>query len=331
MNLNTFLRLAVGLAVMVLPLLVGCAPTSPSPDGELQVVASTTFVGDTVRQIVGDEVDLSVLLEPGQNPHAYQSTPQDLARVAEADLFFVNGFQLENFLDDLVEGSGNAGAVVVVSEGIEPVRIDDLDQDHGESADHEEDADHDPGEDDDHDHAVNGLGQDPHVWFDPNNVIIWVENIAEALAEEDPERAAWYRENAQGYQEELRDLDSWIRTQVDQIPPGSRKLVTDHTSFGYFAQEYGFKQVGAVISASTTEAETSGQQLAELIDTIRDQGVEVIFVSADTDPALSERVAEDTGAEVIPLYFGSLTAGEPADTYLKFMRYNVKTIVQALK
>jgi len=213
-----------------------------------------------------------------------------------------------------------------VQPGEDGGEADDEDADH----DHDEDADHDHGEDADHDQGTNGLGQDPHVWFDPNNVIIWGENIAEALAEEDPERAALYRENAQGYQEELRDLDSWIRTQVDQIPPGSRKLVTDHTSFGYFAQEYGFEQVGAVIPAPTTEAETSGQQLAELIDTIRDQGVDVIFVSADTDPALSERVAEDTGAEVIPLYFGSLTAGEPADTYLKFMRYNVKTIVQAL-
>jgi ABC-type Zn uptake system ZnuABC Zn-binding protein ZnuA len=325
-------------------------------------VASTTFIGDVVGEIGGENVQLTVLLEPGQNPHAYQPTPRDVALVSDADVFFVNGFQLEGFLDDLLTGSDSSESVVVVSEGIGPLMVDAHDHqndhqeddhegedheddghDHQEDADHEgddheddghdhqEDADHegDDHEDDGHDH--DHLGQDPHVWFDPNNVMVWAENIASALAEADPENAGAYQERADAYVQQLEELDSWIRSQVGTIPPEHRKLITDHTSFGYFAEEYGFEQIGAVVPAPTTEAETSGQQLAELVDTIRATGVRVIFVSADIDPSLSERIAEDTGTEVVTLYFGSLTPGEPAGTYLEFMRYNVETIVQALK
>jgi ABC-type Zn uptake system ZnuABC Zn-binding protein ZnuA len=394
-------RLMMTLGVMFFLAACGFAGEEP-PAGEgetLQVVASTTFIGDVVGEIAGDDAEVTVLLEPGQNPHAYQPIPRDVALVSEADIFFVNGFQLEGFLDDLLTGSGSSESVVVVSEGIEPLLVGTHDhqhdhqedaghdgedhaedgrdhqedaghdgEDHGEDGrdhqedaghdgedhaedghDHQEEADHegddhegdghdhqedaghegDDHEDDGHDH--DHLGRDPHVWFDPNNVMVWAENTASALAEADPENAAAYHERAEAYIEQLEELDRWIRSRVGTIPPEHRKLVTDHTSFGYFAEEYGFEQVGAVIPAPTTEAETSGQQLAELVDTIRETGVGVIFVSADTDPSLAERIAEDTGAEVVALYFGSLTAGEPAGTYLEFMRSNVETIAAALK
>jgi len=293
-------------------------------DGKLQVVASTTFIGDVVDEIGGEEMVLTVLLAPGQNPHAYQPPPRDVALVSEADLFFVNGFQLEGFLDDLLAGSDRPESVVEVSQGIEPLMVGGPDPEHGEDdPEHDEEGPDHQGED--------GLGRDPHVWFDPNNVMVWTENIASSLGEADLDNAAVYLERAESYREELVELDGWIHSRVDQIPPEDRKLVTDHTSFGYFADQYGFQLIGAVVPAPTTEAETSGQQLAGLIDTIREAGVEVIFVSADTDPALAERIAEDTGVEVVTLYFGSLTAGAPAGTYLEFMRYNVETIVEALQ
>lgn len=324
----------------VMFLLTACGLPGGGPSAEegdtLQVVASTTFIGDVVGEIAGEDVEVTVLLEPGQNPHAYQPIPRDVALVSEADFFFVNGFQLEGFLDDLLTGSDSAESVVVVSEGIEPLLVGahDHQEDEGhEGEDHAEDGpDHQ--EDDGHEgegHKDEGLGRDPHVWFDPNNVMIWAENIASALAEADPENAGAYQERAEDYIEQLEELDGWIRSRVETIPPEHRKLVTDHTSFGYFAEEYGFEQIGAVVPAPTTEAEASGQQLAELVDTIRETGVRVIFVSADTDPSLAERIAEDTGAEVVALYFGSLTAGEPAGTYLEFMQSNVEAIAAALK
>ena len=143
--------------------------------------------------------------------------------------------------------------------------------------------------------------------------------------------ADYYLENAEAYLKKLEDLDTWIREELDNIPEENRELVSDHSSLGYFADEYGLRQIGAVIPAMTTEAETSGQQLAVLIETIREQQAKAIFVSVDFDPTLAQRVSDETGIELVVLYFGSLSDGPPADTYLNFMRYNIKTIVSALR
>jgi len=327
-------------AAASLILLTGCAPggqSEPVEISRLNVVATTTFVGDAVRRVAGEEVNLTVLLAPGQNPHAYQSTPQDLVRASDADLVFANGLGLEEFLDDLLEGADNQEALVVVSQRISPLGMEAEDHTHEEEAEHDQedhdgedhDGEHHDGED--HEGEHHHQGQDPHVWFDPNNVMLWVEVISERLSEADPQQAELYRQNAENYRAELQELDSWIREQVATIPEENRELVTDHTSFGYFAEEYGFEQIGAVIPAPTTEAETSGQQLAALMRTIQEHQVKAVFVSKDIDPSLAERVAEDTGVELVPLYFGSLTGGEPAENYLDFMRYNVEAVVTALK
>lgn len=347
-------------AAAFLILLAGCAPSGQSEPAEtsrLNVVATTTFVGDAVRRVAGEEVNLTVLLAPGQNPHAYQSTPRDLVRVSDADLVFANGLGLEEFLDDLLEGAENQEALVVVSQQISPLEMEADDHTHGGGDDHDQedhdgehkDGEHHDGEDhdgehhdgeehdgehhdgEDHEGEHHHQGQDPHVWFDPNNVMLWVEVISETLSEADPQHAELYRQNAENYRAEMQELDSWIREQVATIPEENRELVTDHASFGYFAQEYGFEQIGAVIPAPTTEAETSGQQLAALMRTIEEHQVKAVFVSKDIDPSLAERVAEDTGVELVPLYFGSLTGGEPAENYLDFMRYNVEAVVSALK
>lgn len=298
-------------------LIVSCSSANllEEDNGRLQVVATTTFVGETVSRIADDLVDLTVLLAPGQNPHGYTPRPQDITRVAQADVVFANGADLEEFLDELITSAGGAAEIVYVSEG-----INYMEPSGGHL--HEDDEDEQDG-----DHE----GVDPHVWFDPNNVIHWTENIDSTLSRLDPENADTYQENARAYRDELTELDSWISQQVEQIPEGERKLVTDHISFVYFADAYGFEQVGAVIQAPTTEAETSGQDLAHLSETILVEDVKAIFVSVDADQSLAERIAEDTGVKLVRLYFGSLSSDGPAETYVDFMRYNVSSIVEALK
>jgi ABC-type Zn uptake system ZnuABC Zn-binding protein ZnuA len=306
----------LGIIILLGTLLSACsAGTDPSlaeDAGPLEIVATTTFIGEVAARISGDAARVTVLLEPGQNPHAYQPSPQDMVRISSADILFSNGFGLEEFLGNLLAAADNPGIVVEVSQGIDPLVLDANTQLEG-------DADHTQG------------GIDPHVWFDPNNLIVWTENITAALVDADPDNAQLYRTNAAQYRSELEELDSWIRDQVAAIPAENRELVTDHTSFGYFADEYGFQQIGAVIPAVTTEAETSGKQLAGLMETIREYDVKAIFVSMDTDPTMAEIVAEDTGVPLVPLYFGSLTEGGPADTYRDFMHYDVGAIVAALK
>jgi len=286
-------------------------------EGKIQVVVTTTFIGDVVNNIAGDNVNITALLTAGQNPHSYQPAPMDMVAVTEADLILANGFGLEDFLEDLLSGSDTKAEVIVVSDGITPLMIEGhLEEDHDHSLEDSMDA---------------VMGQDPHVWFDPNNVLIWAENINRILAEEDPENKALYQANLDTYQGQLLELDAWIREQIGEIPGDQRELVTDHNTLGYFAREYGLVQIGAVIPALTTEAETSGMELAELIDTIQARQTKAIFIGVDYDPSLAQRVADETGVELVPLYFGSLSDGDPAGTYLSFMRYNVSAIVKALQ
>jgi ABC-type Zn uptake system ZnuABC Zn-binding protein ZnuA len=250
-----------------------------------------------------------------------------MVKISEADAIYVNGFDLEEFLDDLLASTEPEAELIVVSEGIQPLSAPA--HDHSDDTDHDgEDHEGEDHEGEDHEH---GVGYDPHVWFDPNNLIIWTENIVDTLSMLDPDNASDYQANGQAYKEKLLELDSWIRSEAEKIPDENRLLVTDHTSLGYFAEAYGFKQVGAVIPALTTEVETSGQELADLIDTIRENQVKAIFIGIDFDPSLAQMVAEETGVELVPLYFGSLSDGEPAGTYLDFMRYDVRAIISALE
>ncbi len=307
--------------LLILPI-AGCGGIDNAPELEgnssLEIVVTTTFLGDVVGKVAGEIPQITVLLEPGQNPHSYQPTPQDMVKITRADVIIVNGLDLEEFLDDLLDGSGTQAAIIVASEGIQPLGIPETKE--GFEEDEEDEAQH-----------SHENGYDPHVWFNPNNVIIWTDNIVTGLSTLDPDHALEYRKNGQAYQEQLLALDDWIRDQVRRIPEENKELVTDHTSLGYFAEEYGFTQIGAVIPALTTEAETSGQELAGLIDTIRANQVRAIFIGIDFDPTLAQRVAEETGVDLIPLYFGSLSKGEPAGTYLDFMRYDVNAIVSALE
>ena len=307
--------LFVTVAVLSLLLLAaGCRPPTPAtPEEEyytdempslsaatlgdgakLRVVATTSIAGDVVQNVGGGLIDLTVLMPPGADPHSFEPTPQDVAAVADAHVLFANGAGLEEFLEPLLESAGEGVAVVPVSYGIELLQL-------GEEAG----AEH------------HQRGADPHTWFDPNNVIVWTRNIAHVLSTLDPGSAEMYEANAEAYAAELERLDGWIREQLAQVPEENRKLVTDHASFGYFAQRYGFEQVGSVFPGYSTLAEPSAQELAALEDAILEFEVQAIFVGLTVNPDLAQRVAEDTGTRLVFLYTGSLSeAGGPADDYL---------------
>ena len=302
------------LPVLFLLLLSACSSAgrqgSP-PDGRLQVVATTSIVGDVVGNIGGELIELTVLVPPGGDPHTFEPRPQDIAAVSDAQVVFASGLGLEEALKGVLEANVK-GTLVEVSDGLAVIPLQAKDEHEGAQPEH-------------------GTG-DPHTWMDPNNVIIWAGNIATALAEADPANRATYQANAESYIAELRELDAWIRQQVEQVPPKQRKLVSDHAVLGYFAAEYGFEQVGLVIPALSSSAAPSAQELAALVDAIRAQDVRAILVSTTVNPALSEQVADDTGAELVFIYTGSLSQpGGEASSYIQLMRYNVQTIVDTLK
>ncbi len=185
------------------------------------------------------------------------------------------------------------------------------------------------GEEEHHDHG-HGL-EDPHFWFDPIRVQSAVNDIAGRLAALDPDRADSFLQNADSYNRELAELDSWTMTRVTEVPEGRRLLVTSHDSFGYFAVRYGFIVVGVVLS-TTTDVEPSASDLAELAHEVEELQVPAVFGETTVTERLAQAVAEESGADLVRLYSGSLGAeGSDADTYITMVRANVDRIVAALQ
>jgi len=287
----------------------------------LNVVATTTIVGDVVRAVAGEDVNLVTLLPANADPHAFQPTPNDVVVLSQADVVFLSGADLEADLADILATS--SGLIVDLSARIALRESASLEHDH-ETSVHDEEDEH---ADEEHSHGA----YDPHVWFDPTNVMIWTSAIERTLAELDPENAAGYASRAVTYRRALADLDLWIWSQVGRIPNERRNLVTDHLAFGYFAARYGLRQVGTIFPGTSTLSEPSARELAELIDTVKELGVPAIFVGTTVSPALAETVAADTGTEMVVLYTGALSESTgPAPTYIEFMRFNTESIVSAL-
>lgn len=196
---------------------------------------------------------------------------------------------------------------------------------------HAHDHEH-AGEEHAHEHEHHHEG-DPHFWFDPTLVVKYVENIRDGLVAADPDGKDTYTANAAAYIAELNELDAWIKTQVEQIPAERRLMVTDHHTFGYFADRYGFTIIGALVPSFSTGASPSAQELAELINQVKDIGAPAIFLESSSSPQLARQVAAETGAKVVTdLYTHSITEpGGKAPTYIDMMKHNVTLIVEALK
>lgn len=289
--------------LIVLALMVsacGGQPASDSGQSAPVVLTSTPLLADVTRNIAGDRVKVDSLLPLGADPHAYQPTPQDAARVSDSNLIIVNGAGYEQFLNPLLENARGKTTVLEASTGVPP----------------REEAG-----------AV-----DPHMWLDPENVIVYVQNIRDALTRLDPAGADVYTSNADRYIAQLKDLDAYIQEQVGQIPSERRMLVTNHEALGYFADKYGFKVVGTVIRSFSSDASPSARQLAGLIDQVRSSGAPAIFLDASDSDTFARQIADETGVKVVTdLHLESLTDGAPAATYIDMMKHNVTEIVSALK
>jgi ABC-type Zn uptake system ZnuABC Zn-binding protein ZnuA len=250
--------------------------------------------------VAGTRQTVRALMPAGVDPHSYEPTPRDVAAVAESRLLIVNGAGMESFLEKLLASAGGKRRVVEASKSLTP-RM----------------AGHEP---------------DPHFFLAPLLAVTYIENIRDGFAAYDPAGAPQYASNAAAYMAQLRELDAWIRTEVAAIPAGARLLVTNHESLGYFAESYGFRVAGTIIPGVSTEASPSARQMAALIDVLRRSGTRAVFLESGTDPKLARQVAQEAGIRVVTeLYTHSLTdASGPAASYIAMMRYNVKTIVQAL-
>lgn len=278
-----------------------------------RVLAIETFLADVAQNVAGERLTVEALIPVGVDPHGFEPTPQDVAKVAEADVLIVNGAGLESFLGPLLDNVGSHTQVIEASAGLTPRTPYEEEHEHAHEHEHE------------HTHE-----SDPHFWLDPNAVIRYVENIRDGLSRADPEGAAVYTANAESYIAQLRELDAWIVTQVAQIPPERRLLVTNHESLGYFADRYGFRIVGAIVPSASTGASPSAGEMAQLIEDIRDSGAPAIFLETGANPQLAEQIARETGVKVVTGLYTHST-GSQVPTYIEMMQHNVRAIVEALR
>lgn len=289
-------------------------PVALGEGDRLQVVATTSLIADAVRRVAGEHADVSALIPPGVDPHSYAAAPRDLVALEEAHAIFANGLGLEeSLLPAILDASGGA-PLLEVNAGVEPIALDA-----GDHAAQGADG-----------HAHGGL--DPHTWQDVASVQAWVVNIRDALASLDPANAQAYRQAAEEYLAELKELDAEVRATLAPIPAERRKLVTDHDTFRYFAHAYGFTVVGAVIPSFSTLATLSAQERAALQDQIAQEDVPAIFIGNTAANGVAEQLAEDAGVQVVRLVTDSLTAADgPAPTYVAMMRANARAVTDALK
>jgi ABC-type Zn uptake system ZnuABC Zn-binding protein ZnuA len=442
-------------------LLSACATRSTDAEKPaLRIVAVESFVADMAQNVAGDRAQVQTLMPLGLDPHAFQPTPQDVAKIAESNVLIINGAGFEEWLDPVLENADGQRLVIEASaglksrtarEGEEAVmsleeKADALCNDlngltateeklsgveRGSAAelhDHHGDGMQDLHQK--HDHALElltlrlnaqaagkfggfvlldveehgdtfvaaqagkltifdqsgqemeiedtlplpcaGFAQawvvelepgeyvlslsdfanettpfvagpmaghhhhhegDPHFWLDPLLAVHYVENIRDGLIQADPQGKEVYTKNAEAYIARLQELDDWIGEQVQSIPLERRLIVTNHESFGYFADRYGFRIVGTIIPSVSTGSAPSAQQMARLVDRVRSTGAVAIFLETGSNPNLAKQIAAETGLQVVDeLYTHSITPPEGnAPTYIDMMKYNVQAIVEALK
>jgi zinc/manganese transport system substrate-binding protein len=312
-RVNRFLVLAVVLFAVG----TACGSTVEGGDNRPLVIATTTILGDIVANTAGDAVQVEVLMPIGADPHDFAPSARQAARLRDAALVVANGVGLEEaFLDVLDAAEEDGVAVMRVGELVDPQPFaigqvaGGLE---GEASPEEEPH-----------------GLDPHVWMDPVRMAQAVQLIADRLG---TSAGVDVLDSAAAYRDKVLDLNLDIARQIETVPPERRKMVTNHFSYGYYADRYGIVLLGAVIPAATTGAETSAADFAALVELLKREGVSVVFGSTTEPTTLADALADEVGYEVkvVKLPTGSL--GEPGsgvETYIDMMRLSTRLIVENL-
>jgi len=294
---------ALGIAAFVTACGGAASTTAPSGGGEaLKVVTTTTILADLVRQVGGDRVSVESLVPKGGEVHTFDPTPSDVRNVAEADLVFVNGLGLDDWLAELVTNAGTVAPVIRLAEDLEGVTY--LAGTEG-------------------DEAVN-----PHLWLNVAYAARYAERIREALVAADPDHAADYEAGADAYTKVLADLDAKARTTLGAIPAANRTVISFHDAFPYFAAAYGLTVDGTIVDAPGQDP--SAAKVAELVTVIKDKGIKAIFAEAQFNEDLVRTIADETGATVVSDLYTDSVGDAPRDTYAGMMAWNIEQVARAL-
>ena len=281
---------------------------SPGQAAEpIPVVASFSILGDLVQVVGGERVHVITLVGPDADAHSFEPNPADAKAILKARLFVINGLNFEPWADKLAKSAAYRGATVVASRGVKPRQMDEAGDSHG----HHE--------------------ADPHAWQNPDNVVLYVHNIAAGLSKADPVGASTYQANAAAYVQALKDFDARAKAQFAVIPEAKRRVITSHDAFGYFAEHYQIKFLAPEGISSDTEP--SARHVAELIRQMKREKIRAIFVENMRNPKLMAQLSKDTGATLGGTLYSDALSGpaEPGSSYLKMMRHNVTQLLAGMR
>lgn len=336
---GTWLALAV---MFLFCLLSGCgrAESGEEPgDGEggrkLKVAATLFPYYDFVRQVAGDQVELSLVIPAGMDSHSFEPTPKDIRIMQEADVIIANGGAMEHWVDQVVDSFDREDQTVVIMmdhvNAVEEEIVEGMehsDEGHGHVHVHED------GEEDGHleeDESQYEIEYDEHIWTSPVNAMRMVDVIAETLTERDPDHGAMYQAGAAAYLEELERLDKEFR-EVRDSAVHDMIVMGDKFPLRYFADTYGLRY-RAAFSGCSSDTEPSARTIAYLIDKVKEEGLPVIYYLELSSHRVAEIIGEETGA--VPLLFHSChnvtrRQFEEGVTYLELMEQNVKNLREGL-
>jgi zinc/manganese transport system substrate-binding protein len=299
--------------VLLIAALFSFAAFDPAVAQEkVRVVASFSILGDLVRQVGGDRVEVSTLVGANTDMHGFQPTPAHAKAVAAAKLVVINGLGLEGWADRLVKSAGYKGARLVATKGVKALSAETEGHGHGHTHKHSD-------------------RYDPHAWQEVANVKIYATNIRDALIGVDPAGKATYEQNTAAYLQKLEALENEIKQLFAGLPEKQRRVITSHDAFHYFGDAYAVEFLAA--QGAGGETQPSARDVARLIQQIKKEGVKALFVENISNPRIIEQIARETGAKLGgTLYSDALSeANGPAPTYIDMMRHNAKTIAAALR
>jgi zinc/manganese transport system substrate-binding protein len=282
---------------------------------KLAVTTSFSILGDLVRVVGGERVKVTNLVGPDQDAHVFEAKPSDAKSLLQSQLLVSNGLGFDPWAQNLARSAGYKGLTVVASKGLKPLAevAKPAAKGHG------------------HGHGHPHGEADPHAWQNPNNVVLYVRNIAAALSQLDPASASTFQTNADAYVKELQALDAWAKAQFNAIPAAQRKVITSHDAFGYLAAHYQITFLSP--QGISTEAQPSARDVARLITQIQRGKIRAVFLENISNQRLLEQLSKDAGTTVgAKLYADALSGPDQAGaTYLLMMRHNVSQLAAGMR
>ena len=282
---------------LILLFLLFTANAVSADDSSIRVVTSFSILEDLLNELGGEYVSVVNLVGRNSDAHIYQPKPSDAVAIASADLVVFNGLEFEGWITRLIKNSGYKNKQLIASEEVDAIK--------------------------------NGEEIDPHAWQSFHNIRVYIQNITSALITLRPQHADEFMQRRQQYLKHLNILEEQLSAQIANIPANKRVVVTSHDAFGYLGREFGIRFLAPL--GLSIEVEASAEDVAAIVDQIREQDVRALFVENINNPRLLQRIAAETNVAIGGrLYSDALSEVDgPADTYLNMMQHNIGSLIAA--